>query len=206
MKSNWLVLLGFCVISVFAKSSLAADERLFFGWSGTGGANLDMFSKNYADINRAGEMGFVYGGSATAGGDVTFYRYNGTTWTEKMSLDQDGTLRINIGRSASCGGCKLAVNGVVKATEVNVAAVSNWPDYVFSEGYQLRSIEEVESFVEENGHLPGMPSAASVSKTGVSLGDMNAKLLEKIEELTLYMIDLKKENKKLQLQISNLTN
>ena len=64
----------------------------------------------------------------------------------------------------------------------------------FEDKYKLSPLNEVEKFIKRNGHLPGIPSAAEVEKEGVELGSMDAKLLQKIEELTLYMIELKKEN------------
>lgn len=88
---------------------------------------------------------------------------------------------------------KLSVNGRIRAQEVKVEN-GNWPDYVFEKSYALSPLEEIEKHIQQNGHLPGIPSAAEVKANGIDLGEMNAKLLKKIEELTLYMIDLKKEN------------
>ena len=79
-------------------------------------------------------------------------------------------------------------------------------DYVFEEEYELMNLEEVKAFIEKNNHLPGIPSAAEMQKQGMSIGEMNTKLLEKIEELTLYMIELKKENKLLNKKIKTLEN
>lgn len=98
---------------------------------------------------------------------------------------------------------KLAVNGTITAKEVEVT-LAGWPDYVFTDDYQLKSLSEVESFINENNHLPGVPSEQEVVEEGINLGEMNAILLEKIEELTLYMIDLKKENEEIKSQIREL--
>lgn len=81
----------------------------------------------------------------------------------------------------------INVNGTVKAKEVNVTA-SIWPDYVFRPDYKLMPLEEVEAYILENGHLPNIPSEAEVTEKGIDLGEINAKLLEKVEELTLYII------------------
>lgn len=81
----------------------------------------------------------------------------------------------------------VLVKGKVQAEEVNIS-LDGWADYVFKEGYKLRSLSELKSFIEENGHLPGIPKASVVEKNGLNLGEINAKLLEKIEELTLYVI------------------
>lgn len=207
MKTSILAI-SVVVASAISVSGHAADERLTFGWGGTGGGNLTMFSVNHDNpVARAGELAFIYGGSATAQGDITFLQYVGNnTWIERMSLDDQGVFRIGAGRSTSCGvGCKFAVNGTIATTEVKVAGVGSWPDYVFKPEYSLRSLDEVESFVKTNGHLPDMPSADNVEKSGLNLGEMNAKLLQKIEELTLYMIEMKNENERLSEEVSVLS-
>lgn len=79
--------------------------------------------------------------------------------------------------------------------KVDIASANGWADYVFKKDYELKTLEEVEQFIKQNGHLPNIPSANEVVKNGLDLGEMNAKLLEKIEELTLYNIDLNKNNK-----------
>ena len=82
---------------------------------------------------------------------------------------------------------KLIVNGTVKARSVKVDP-NNWPDYVFEKNYNLPPISETAQYIKDNKHLPGIPSAKEVSQTGINLGEMNALLLKKIEELTLYLI------------------
>ncbi|TKC56603.1 hypothetical protein FBD94_23100 [Pedobacter hiemivivus] len=88
---------------------------------------------------------------------------------------------------------RLAVNGKIRAQEIKVEA-SPWPDYVFTNSYSLPTLQETEKHIKENGHLPGIPSAAEVKANGIDLGEMNAKLLQKIEELTLHLIELKKQS------------
>ena len=83
---------------------------------------------------------------------------------------------------------KLSVNGKIRAKEVKVE-VSDWPDFVFSSGYELPTLAETERFIRFNGHLPGIPKAVVIEKEGLSLGEMNKLLLKKIEELTLYLIE-----------------
>ncbi|WP_353148627.1 cell wall anchor protein [Chryseobacterium sp.] len=85
-------------------------------------------------------------------------------------------------------------DGKIHAKEVEVKA-NVWADYVFKKDYQLKSLEEVEKHISEKGHLPNIPSADEVLKNGINVAEMNAKLLEKIEELTLYSIQ---QNKQLQ--------
>lgn len=102
----------------------------------------------------------------------------------------------NVGIGYSNPQNKLDVNGNVHAKEVKVD-LQGWPDYVFKKDYKLSGLDEVEKHIEEKGHLPNIPSAENVMKDGVKLGEMNAKLLEKIEELTLYVIQLNKDFKQL---------
>ena len=98
----------------------------------------------------------------------------------------------------SPGSFKLSVEGKIGAREINVTATNPFPDYVFHSNYSLRPLSEVESFVKENKHLPEIPSAAEVEKNGINLGEMDALLLKKIEELTLYVIELTNKIEKLE--------
>lgn len=104
-----------------------------------------------------------------------------------------GSLRV--GPQAANGvysGYRLSVDGDMIAKRCFIQ-VSDWADYVFSPDYKLPDLGEVEQFVQENRHLPGVPSEAEVKAKGVEMGDMNKVLLQKVEELTLYVIQLKKE-------------
>ncbi len=91
----------------------------------------------------------------------------------------------------------------IKAQDINVE-LNNAADYVFEENYNLRPLSEVESYVKENKHLPGVPSAAEISENGMSVSQMSNLLLEKVEELTLHMIELEKENKALKAEMEML--
>lgn len=83
--------------------------------------------------------------------------------------------------------------------------VNNVADYVFDDDYNLRPLAEVEQFVKENKHLPGIPKGADLKREGMNVAEMNNLILEKIEELTLYLIELKKENEELKLKVESLT-
>ena len=106
---------------------------------------------------------------------------------------QDGTRGIWI-KFLNNGIAKF--DGKIEAKEVEVKA-NVWADYVFKKDYQLKSLDEVEKHISEKGHLPNIPSADEVLKNGINVAEMNTKLLEKIEELTLYSID---QNKRLKSQ------
>ncbi|MNL11807.1 hypothetical protein D3C87_1326570 [compost metagenome] len=101
-------------------------------------------------------------------------------------------------------GYKLAVAGNMVAESVKVSLQANWPDYVFARDYKLPTLQETEKHIQDKGHLPGIPSAAEVKANGVDLGEMNAKLLQKIEELTLHLIEIKKENQSIKSDYQEL--
>ncbi len=82
--------------------------------------------------------------------------------------------------------------GNLKVKRLRVT-LTDWPDYVFGEGYRLAPLGEVERYVREHSHLPGVPSTEEVEAEGADLGEMNKVLLQKVEELTLYIIDLQKQ-------------
>lgn len=125
-----------------------------------------------------------------------------TNNVNRMIIDTLG----NVGIGTLNPQAKLAVNGGILAKSVRINTnASYWPDYVFSSDYKLMSLEELENYIIENKHLPGIISAAEVEAQGdVNLGEMNAKLLEKIEELTLYIIDMQKQIEKQRIEIDKL--
>jgi hypothetical protein len=86
----------------------------------------------------------------------------------------------------------LAVNGPIRAKSLTLSQ-TGWPDYVFDSAYHLQPLNEVENYVRANKHLPGVPTAATVEKEGLSVGEVQAVMLRKIEELTLYNIAQQKE-------------
>lgn len=105
------------------------------------------------------------------------------------------------------GSFKLAVEGKIGAREIQVTLQNPWPDYVFNQSYKRLSLASLDSFITKNKHLPNIPSAQEVKeKGGVDLGEMNTKLLEKIEELTLYMIELNKKVEQLEKENKDMRN
>jgi hypothetical protein len=108
--------------------------------------------------------------------------YNGTGG-DMFSLTNASTNKINF---------KVKSDGVVYSRELNVQLTA-FPDYVFKKDYQLMSLENLARYIADNKHLPNVPSAATVEKDGANLGELSKIQLEKIEELTLYILELKKE-------------
>ncbi|HMC98546.1 MAG TPA: hypothetical protein VKH37_00285, partial [Ferruginibacter sp.] len=100
---------------------------------------------------------------------------------------------------------RLAVaDGIITERLKIKTYASGWPDYVFKSNYNLPKLEDIDEYIRQNNHLPEIASEEEVKKDGIELGDMNAKLLKKIEELTLYMIDANKQIKQLQQEVNAL--
>ncbi|HUM48422.1 MAG TPA: hypothetical protein PLD84_15930, partial [Chitinophagales bacterium] len=124
------------------------------------------------------------------GGDQVFLASNGT---------------VGIGTSDTKG-YKLGVDGSIVCEEVKVKLSQNWPDYVFADEYKLLSLAEVENAIQLNKHLPGIPSAKEIHEDGLNVGEMQKLMMQKIEELTLYVIDLQKQNNDLRSEMTSLKN
>lgn len=128
-----------------------------------------------------------------------FMQLNGTHLTlSHVTGNTTGRLILNgnqvtIGQITPAAGYKLSIDGKAICEELKVQLKGNWPDYVFKNDYQLRSISELKSFIEKNNHLPGIPAAAEIEKNGIELGNMQKRMMEKIEELTLYIIQLEEK-------------
>jgi len=131
-------------------------------------------------------------------GSYGFIEMNGGT--RALSFFSNGNVGIG---TSNPGIYKLAVEGVIGAREVKVTTDS-WADFVFKPNYNLRSLSEVEQFIKTNNHLPEIPSEAEVKENGIGLGEMNAKLLQKVEELTLYLIEQDKKIQQLEQKIETI--
>jgi hypothetical protein len=99
---------------------------------------------------------------------------------------------------------RLAVGGGgIVSTSVTVKLVANWPDYVFNKDYELPSLTTVKTFIDQNHHLPDMPSEQQIAKDGINLGEMNKLLTKKVEELTLYLIEKDKKDREQSTQLKS---
>lgn len=147
-----------------------------------------------------------YGVVAT---DPVFVIGNGTSLTSRsnaLTVLKNGNVGIGTALVNNPNSYKLAVNGTIGAKAVKVEISSTtWADYVFDEKYELKTIKELESFIKTNKHLPNVPSAEDVAKNGIDVVSMDAKLLEKIEELSLYIIQQNKRIEALEMNCVSKT-
>lgn len=126
-------------------------------------------------------------------------------WSESNSI-ANYTGDVAIGTTTVPSGYKLAVHGKIISEELKVQLQAQWPDYVFAENYNLLTLEEVQKYIKDQGHLPNIPSAKEVGKNGLEVGEMNRLLLEKIEELTLYILKQEQKIKKMNNKLNGLIN
>ncbi len=188
--------------------------------AGTSATFYDDVKANTFTVNQGpGYTNWVFGitGNEAIGitnaGQVRFQIekfYNTTTIYDKLNLV--GVLAgttANFSGSVGIGtintqGYKLAVAGNIIAEEVKVKLQGQWPDYVFGKDYPLISLTETQKYIQENKHLPEVPSAKEMEKNGINLSEMNMLLLKKIEELTLHLIEQDNMNKRQNVQIDEL--
>lgn len=165
--------------------------------------------KDFRTINSSNGKMWEWSHRVTSEGeDFEAHHFNGSSWLRVLSMTPDGAVGIGTNNTH---GYKFAVAGDMIAESVRVQLQSLWPDYVFMDSYKLPSLEHTERFINENKHLPEIPSAEEIKEKGIDLGAVNAALLKKIEELTLHLIEqnkqLAKQNERLdsqQLQIDSL--
>lgn len=190
----------------FGNASVSPQEDLLFvGGNELGGAG------GYSGIQLGGYVDGRYGNYIRSVKTSVYGGYWNTALTFNVTRDNtenvvDEAMRIastgNVGIGTTSPSHKLAVNGTIRAKEVIVD--TGWADYVFEEDYRLAPLAEVESHIKAKGHLPGIPSAADVAEHGVSMGDMQARLLSKVEELTLHLIAQQKEIAALRSEVAQL--
>lgn len=136
--------------------------------------------------------------SGNTAGSMIFRMNN----TDHMFLSSAGNLSLGTNQVAT--GYKLNVGGKIICEELRVRLQAAWPDYVFGDQYKLMPLEELGAFIQKNKHLPNIPAAAEMEESGLAVGEMQRRMMEKIEELTLYVLELKEDNKALTSEIKKL--
>jgi len=166
----------------------------FIGWTKSTGENMK--SVNYEQNGQA-----VNGNILSNIEDYT------ANMDETHQVNNFLILGNNVGIGTMNPTSKLTVAGNIASREVKVTVDAGVvPDYVFANDYKLKTLQEVEDYIKTNKHLPEIPSAQEIEKNGLMLAEMNMSLLKKMEEMTLYMIEIKKENEKMKKDIFNLKN
>jgi hypothetical protein len=187
-------------------AKMTIDYTGYVGISSTTPQNFFQIGNNPSGFNG---NDFVFSNS---NGALAMHNDVGNTyfWGKKdISIRPNGSMAIyatttgNVGIGTAIVDARLTVNGKIKAEEIQVI-VDVPADYVFAPEYKLMPLSEVSKYIDVNKHLPNVPSAEEIKERGWNVGEMNNKLLEKVEELTLHLIHLKNENDKQQQEIENL--
>lgn len=169
-------------------------------WTSAGWGKAIKLWRAQSMVLDAGSKKFGIGASF----DSLFYFFSADTDSGlapiRWNMVMTGSGNIGIGTQTP-NAYKLAVEGTLGARRIKVTQQANWADHVFHPGYKLPTLQEVAQFIQTNGHLPEIPTAAEVKENGVDVGEMNRLLLQKVEELTLYLIKQQKEIDELKSQI-----
>ncbi|HVI44350.1 MAG TPA: hypothetical protein VM802_05755 [Chitinophaga sp.] len=144
---------------------------------------------SYNSIVQPGDQAIIYSGNDKGTGSFVIAPWSWEAGGNGLRMDKIGNVSIGTPDSK---GYKLAVNGNAIFARVRVKSPANWPDYVFDKQYSLLPLSALEKYITVHNHLPEIPSADEVHKEGIELFEMNQKLLQKVEELTLHMIELNK--------------
>jgi len=178
----------------------SSQPAVMIGGGYSGSPRLQVYGLN-ADPNAWMGLGTDMGGgpyehsiyfpTAPSGytGKLTIGDYNGSTYNTRVTVLNNGY----VGIGTRTPDTKLAVLGTIHANEVKVDLSVPGPDYIFKPDYKLTNLSELKDYLDKNHHLPEIPSAKQMAKDGINLGEMNTKLLQKVEELTLYLIEQNKQ-------------
>ncbi len=178
-------------------------EEVRLGQYGNGASGLEMITHS----NQTYSFGVrLFANVDTGGQGLLFQTANPSLSAQDLNYVTRMAISINgnVGIGTINPDAKLAVNGTIHSKEVKVDLNVPAPDYVFANDYKLRTLKEVETYVNENSHLPEIPSAQEFEKNGIQLAEMNMALLKKVEELTLYIIQMEKNQKELEKRLTKV--
>ena len=191
MYINTLGNVGIGTTAPGAKLNVVASEAIRVTGTGTSGVTSSGYI-SFFDSNNTTRLGYIGDGStgtndlillADAGGGLNLGS-GGSAY--RLYINSSGQISVN---TSDAKGYQFAVNGSAIATAMTVKLNANWPDYVFKKDYHLPALAEVKTYIDQNHHLPEMPTETQVIKDGINLGEMNRLLTKKVEELTLYAIE-----------------
>jgi trimeric autotransporter adhesin len=221
--SGTATLVNSCAIG--ATASVTTDNTVVLGNAATtitgAGLGAGLSGLKFANLNSASATTAIGGSkvlSVDGSGNVVLVALtSGTinsvggpvaekTWKEEGGYLYNNSTNGVVINGTGLDGNSLIVKGGVLSKEVNVKVEGSesWPDYVFKPSYKRMTLDEVEKFININGHLPNVASATEMAATGNNLNKTDIKLLEKVEELTLYLLEMKKSNEAQNAEIQNL--
>ena len=216
------------VVTNMTQNNCLSDESYFHGFSFDGYPQCRDTSylqrridqqcegvKAIKSINANGSVGCIDIVTSSSEGDVTMpgtlnvtninmFTEGSDKWTTISTSTVSTSIVNSDSLTTSIARTEALYSEKIKAGEITVAT-NWWPDYVFDDNYHLMSLEKVEKYIKNRGHLPGLPTAKEVISGGISVGETQSKLLEKVEELTLYVIEQKKEIESLKRQLRSPT-
>jgi hypothetical protein len=196
---------GFSVLSNSSKDVIfVQNEQAKLSLEGPGGGLTVYPNGNVGIGSEVPQAKFHVSGSVSLKQLLWIDNYATSDWgyAARINVDRNLTKAIGVHNSTlSTGAFVVYGNGVACAKKIYAEKMEIrtdamdcfWPDYVFASDFELRSLDEVATFIEENQHLPEIPSAAEIAKNGLDVGGMNILLLKKVEELTLYILQQQKE-------------
>lgn len=213
-----------CLVGVFSAQQAHAQAELKYnvlygnsigtgsnfqitaGRAGDATPYIHMYGNDNADANNAGSINLISGYNPNQ--SVPAYCFANRTssggWMRAMQILQNGRIQIGTRAPSAHPDYRLAVDGKLVSTSVYVTNPSNWADFVFAPSYKLMPLAELESYLKVNHHLPAIPAANEVEAKGYSVTDMDAKLLRSVEELTLHVIELSKQNAQMRVELNSL--
>jgi hypothetical protein len=182
------------------------SDRLFINNKGQMGLNVvpDAFNSSFSigeDEDGNSGIQLTYQNASRASFRVSGNTTNLTASTGYLYIYRNGSYpfvahpdgNFSLGGHNAVANYRFSIYGRAIATEFTALPYADWPDYDFADGYKLKPLAEVKKFIAENKHLPNIPSAAQIENDGIQLGDMSRRLMEKVEELTLYVLQLQEQ-------------
>lgn len=174
---------------------------------GVEGPYVHMYTNDLSDTNQKGSINFIAGYNSNQGGIAHSFltRSSNGGWIRNVQFLQNGQVQIGDKFPTTQTDYKLSVQGKAVVQSLYVTNPSTWADFVFEPNYEPMALPTLESYLKKNKHLPYIPSAKEVETSGYNVAEMDAKLLQTIEELTLHLIELQKEVEQLKAAKSKVS-
>jgi hypothetical protein len=186
----------------FYRMNITGSDYAMGLYSAAGNFYGDIYKSSTDDLIVGSAYGNIFAGTPAKNiilnPPSSFILYPGNvginTNTPNARLHVSGNVYVGTAAGTPAAGYQLSVKGKIISEEVKVQLSASWPDYVFADDYKLPDLADLEKYITTNKHLPNIPAAAEIEKNGFELGDMQRRSIEKIEELTLLMLQMNKQN------------